>query len=85
MASLPFGTLLEAKAEAEAEESSDDSDSSDDSASEGEGNPDPGTDDEKPKDWKLAADRKAVPKRMDKNALVLYSLKYCSPRLTVRF
>lgn len=66
MASLPFGTLLQAKQEAETN-----IDSEEDSSSESDSDPDddpPEEEDAKPTHWKIAADRKAVPKRVTKTA-----------------
>ncbi|KAG8902326.1 rRNA biogenesis protein rrp36, partial [Tulasnella sp. 417] len=68
MASLPFGTLLQAKKEAEP-----DAESEKDSTSESDEDSDDGPPDEedaKPTHWKIAADRKAVPKRVTKTAYV---------------
>lgn len=66
MRDLPFGTLLRAKTEAgplENEDSSSADDEDDDLAADGvESVP------EKPSDWKLAVDRKIVPKRVTKTA-----------------
>ncbi len=66
MRDLPFGTLLRAKTETdplENEDSSSTDDEDDDLAADGV-EPVP----EKPSDWKLAGDRKIVPKRVTKTA-----------------
>lgn len=69
MASLPFGTLLQAKegAQPDGEETEEYQSGSEDASSEGEP---PEEENAKPTDWKIAADRKAVPKRVTKTALV---------------
>lgn len=71
MASLPFGTLLQAKQEAETNINSEE-DSSSEGGSDLDDDP-PQEEDAKPTHWKIAADRKAVPKRVTKTA---YELTY---------
>ncbi|KIO21657.1 hypothetical protein M407DRAFT_28792, partial [Tulasnella calospora MUT 4182] len=66
MASLPFGTLLQAKKEAEPDIESDEDSTSESDKDSDDGPPD--EEDAKPTDWKIAADRKAVPKRVTKTA-----------------
>ncbi|KAG9019401.1 hypothetical protein FRB90_002911 [Tulasnella sp. 427] len=66
MASLPFGTLLQAKKEAEPS-SDDEEDINSESYRDSDDEP-PEVEEAKPTDWKIAADRKAVPKRVTKTA-----------------